>query len=104
VLGGVGVAGFIGSGVFFALRQSEMSSLDDVCRGNVCPASASDKQDKGKLYSTLTPVFLGVGVVGVGVATYLFISGSHRNREQSMLPVDVAALPHGGAMTLHGRF
>jgi hypothetical protein len=104
VVGGVGVAGLIGSGVFYALRQGEKSALDDVCRGSICPESASDKQSKGQLYTTLATVSLGVGVVGVGVATYLFISGSHQNREQAMMPVDVAALPHGGAMMLRGQF
>jgi len=105
VIGGVGAAGLVGSGVFYLMRQSEKNALDEVCRAdNVCPASAKDKQDKGQLYTTLSMVSLGVGVVGVGVATYLFISGSQQRREQALVPLDVAALPGGGAFTVRGRF
>ena len=50
-------------------------------------------------------VFLGVGVAGLGVATYLFVSGagSHQEKAASVMPVDFAALPSGGMITVRGR-
>jgi hypothetical protein len=110
IVGGVGVAGLAASGAFFALRQGAQSDIDKLCRGNVCPKSAEqtvkDKQDQGKLDTALSMVFLGVGVAGLGVATYLLVSGagSHQESAGVTLPVDVAMLPTGGGMiTVRGR-
>jgi hypothetical protein len=111
IVGGVGVAGLAGAGVFYALRASAKSDLDGTCRGDVCPQSLESTQSKGKTYSTLTVVSLGVGVVGIGVATYLFVKGSGGGAKSGgetaglFVPVDVTALPHGGgAVTVRGRF
>ncbi|HVU03383.1 MAG TPA: hypothetical protein VHE30_16600 [Polyangiaceae bacterium] len=107
VVGGVGVAGLIGAGVFYGLRAGAKSDLDDKCRGNVCPESLKGTEDKGKLYSTLSVVSLGVGVVGVGVATYLFVSGSGKEKPPSTalrLPVDVSFSPSGSEVTVRGAF
>jgi len=103
VVGGVGVASLAVSGVFFGLRQSAKSDLDKGCNGNVCPKSLQGKEDDGKLYTTLSYVTLGVGVAGLGVATYLFVAGSGKHQEQASLPIDVAMLPHGGFLTVRGR-
>ncbi|HEX4477806.1 MAG TPA: hypothetical protein VH142_22110, partial [Polyangiaceae bacterium] len=81
VVGGVGVAGLAGSGVFYLLRNSAKNDLDHGCHGNVCPESLKSKQNDGELFTTLSMVSLGVGVVGVGLATYLFISGSHHTEK-----------------------
>jgi hypothetical protein len=92
--------------VFYGLRAGAKSDLDSKCRGDVCPKSLQSTQDKGQLYSTLSVVSLGVGVVGLGVATYLFVSGGKKNGQEQalMVPVDAHALPGGGEMTLSGRF
>jgi hypothetical protein len=103
VVGGVGVASLVTSGVFFGLRQSAISDLDKGCDGNVCPKSLQSKQDDGKLYTTLSYVTLGVGIAGVGAAAYLFIAGPGKAKEQASLPVDVAMLPHGGFVTVRGN-
>ncbi|HVW26057.1 MAG TPA: hypothetical protein VHC69_11860 [Polyangiaceae bacterium] len=104
VVGGVGVASLAASGVFFGLRQVAKSDLDKGCDGNVCPKSLQGKEDDGKLFTTLSFVTLGVGVAGVGVATYLFIAGSGKAKEQaSSLPVDVAITPAGGFVTVRGQ-
>lgn len=107
VVGGVGVAGLIGAGTFYVLRKGAESDLDDTCRGTVCPKSIEDTQNKGELYTTLSLVSLGVGVVGLGVATYLFVSAPKGGPEKAnvFVPVDVAALPHGGGqLTVRARF
>lgn len=75
IIGGVGVASLAASGIFYALRASAKSDLQNKCRGNICPSSLKSTGDNGKLYSTLSPVALGVGVVGVGVAVIMLATG-----------------------------
>ncbi len=104
IAGGVGVAGLGAAGAFFLMRSSEKSDLDAVCRGDVCPKSAENDQTKGQLYSTLSAVSLGVGVVGLGVATYLFVSQPSGGDHVAFVPIDVAAGPGGGSVTVRGRF
>lgn len=107
VFGSVGVAGLAAAGAFYVLRAGAESDLEDGCRGSVCPKSLEDRQNNGELYTTLSFVSLGVGVVGLGVATYLLVSGppSSARAGQVTLPVDVAALPSGGgSVTVRARF
>jgi hypothetical protein len=75
VIGGVGVASLIGSGVLFALRQSTLSDLENKCGPDrmSCPGSARGEVDNLKLYNTTAQVALGVGVVGVGTAVTLIL-------------------------------
>jgi hypothetical protein len=105
IVGGVGVAGLAGAGAFFALRESAKSDLDKTCKDGVCPRSLQGKQDDGKLFTTLSFVSLGVGIAGLGAATYLFLSGTGTTKEQAAMsvPVDVAVLPQGGFVTVRGR-
>jgi hypothetical protein len=69
VIIGIGAASLAASGVFFYLRQSALSDLDDACGGNRdnCPPDQKETYDDAKTYNTLSMVTLGVGVVGVGV-------------------------------------
>lgn len=69
VIGGVGVASLIGTGVLFGLRQSTLSELEDACptRKNCDPGKAS-RYDDLKFYHYGSMVTLGVGVAAVGTA------------------------------------
>lgn len=108
VAGGVGVAGLAASGIFFALRQSAISDLDAQCgpQRNACPASSESTFNSGKTYSTLAGVSLGVGVVGLGVASVLFFtrdSGQPSTSSAQLRLVPSAPQTLGGASLL-GRF
>ena len=75
VVGGVGLASLVVSGVFFLMRNGAKSDLDAMCAGpnkSICPASAKSTQDKGNSDATLSTVFLAVGLAGVGVGVTLF--------------------------------
>ena len=87
-------------------RNGAKNDLDHGCHGNVCPESLKSKQSDGELFSTLSMVSLGVGVVGVGLATYLFISGSHHTENVATTGVkwDAAIGPGMGAVRLDGVF
>ena len=107
VIGGAGVASLIASGVFFTLRNGAESDLDDVCRGSVCPKSSEDKQSSGETYATLTGITLGVGVVGVGVAVVMLLSGDSKDvttEGRSGVSVDVASSSRFTGVNVAGRF
>jgi tetratricopeptide (TPR) repeat protein len=113
VFGSVGVAGLAASGAFYLLRSGAKSDLEEGCNGNVCPESLEDKKKNGELYGTLSLVSLGVGVVGIGVATYLLVSAPSSGSTTAsagrngpvFVPIDVAALPQGGgSVTWRARF
>jgi hypothetical protein len=75
VIGGVGVASLIGSGVLFALRQSTLSDLEKKCGPdrNQCPSSAAGEVSNLGLYNVTAQIALGVGVLGVGTAVTLLV-------------------------------
>jgi hypothetical protein len=73
VVGGLGVASLVGSGVLFGLRQSTLSELEDACDGNSCPKSKESRYDDLKFYHYGSMVTLGVGVAAVGTAGALLL-------------------------------
>ncbi|MBI5533630.1 MAG: hypothetical protein HY898_13000 [Deltaproteobacteria bacterium] len=73
---GVGGASLVASGVFYLMRNKAISDLDAQCIDTRCPASMQDTGDKGKMYTTLGNVTLGLGVVGIGVGTVLLLTGN----------------------------
>lgn len=77
VIGGVGIASLIGSGVLFGLRQSTLSDLEKSCPTRTdCPASKQSRYDDLKFYHYGAQVTLGVGVVALGTAgALLFFQG-----------------------------
>ena len=85
---GVGAASLVGSGVTFLLYNGAKSDLETACGGgadweNTCPTrdktEAQDIIDRGKLMGTLSPIFLGVGVVGVGAGIALLATSPSKS-------------------------
>ena len=74
VVGGAGIASLLLSGVFFLQEKGAESDLNNQCKGNICPASASSTGDKGKSMALLGNITFGLGIVGVGVGTYLLVT------------------------------
>ena len=100
IVGGIGVASLVASGVFFALRNDAESELEDGCRDNVCPESLRSRQEDGERYATLTSITLGAGILGVGVAAVLFLSDSGSAHETARSVVSRSHQP-GRALDLH---
>src|SRR5690606_6372598 len=48
VLGGVGAAGLVTSGVFFVLNRGKVSALEDRCPGQDCSALPADERDAAR--------------------------------------------------------
>jgi hypothetical protein len=75
VIGGVGAASLIASGVFFSLRQNALSDLESGCPNHTCPAgdpSLRDKNDSMRTYHYGALITLGTGVALVGTAVVLY--------------------------------
>jgi PEGA domain len=75
VIGGVGLASLIGSGVLFGLRQSTLSDLESKCGADKasCPPSSRGEVSNLSLYNTTAQIALGVGVIGVGTAVGILL-------------------------------
>jgi tetratricopeptide (TPR) repeat protein len=77
IIGGVGLVGLGAAGYFALQRQSAEDDLTAACRADdVCPRSKQSLQDDGERYALYTNIGLGVGIVGLGVAAVLLITGS----------------------------
>jgi hypothetical protein len=104
VIGGVGAASLVASGVFFILRQSAISDLDSACPSRTdCPPELEDKANSGRMFSTLSVITLGVGVVGVGTGVTLLVMGNGKGKSPEAALTLGAPHAQAGA-TFVGRF
>lgn len=95
VLGGVGAAGLVASGVFFALHRSSVSGLDERCPNQDCSdLSGAERQqaqqdlDAARSREVVMWSTLGVGVAALGTGLTLYLLDQKRTQE-------VVRLPHG---------
>jgi PEGA domain len=96
VIGGVGVASLIGSGVLFGLRQSTVKELEDACGtgGKHCPQSKQSRYDDLKFYHYGAEVTLGVGIAAVGTAgALLFFQRKKKEPATDTAAVQMQLLP-----------
>jgi hypothetical protein len=116
ILGGVGAASLITSGVFFYLNQSAVSDLEDRCPDHDCSklekdawSSAQDDYDSAKTKEVVAWVSGGVGVaaLGAGVALYLL---DHKPTQETVASQKrgvrvIGSAPGADAgLSLHGVF
>ena len=79
IAGGVGVTGTITAGVLWYMRERAIDDLNNGCTAdNVCPSSLRATQTRGERASVGAPIALGIGLVGLGIATYGFLSLEHK--------------------------
>lgn len=74
VVGGVGVAGLITGVVAGLLVLDRKSTVNDNCTGHVCNQAGKDAADSGKTLGVVTTIGFITGAVGLGSATYLYVS------------------------------
>jgi len=106
IIGGVGVVSLAASGYFFTQRNKADDDLTEICKGDICPKSKQSLEDDGKKYAMLTNVTLGVGIVGVGVATVMLLSGGGKKEKSpaSALRINVVPTPQMAGVNVAGRF
>jgi hypothetical protein len=96
---GIGAAGVLGAGAFFALRRGEESDLDRLCRSRgYCPGEGQATIDRSTRWGALSLVSFGVGAAGIGVGAFLLLTAPRSNAGVST--VRLGAVPvAGGALT-----
>jgi hypothetical protein len=113
VIGGVGVVA-LGVGGFFGLRAfSKWGDRNDHCVGG-CDSTAKTAGNDAKTAATISNIGIGLGVVAVGVGTYMVLSAksasqpsavhgrsSRQARAWQVLPT---AGPTGGGLVLQGAY
>ncbi len=107
VIGGVGIASLIGSGVLFGLRQSTLSDLEDQCGPNhdACPSSAASDYSNLKLYNVTAQIALGVGVACVATSvTMLVLQRKHASSAKSGMTLLPSAPNSLAGLSWAGRF
>jgi hypothetical protein len=76
VVGGIGVAGLGVGAVAGILTLGKKGTVDDNCNADKrCNPTGYDAAQSGKTLGMVTTTGLVVGVLGVGVGTYLLLSG-----------------------------
>lgn len=74
VVGGIGVAGLV-TGVIAGLTMlSKKSTVNEQCVGKRCSPEGLDAAHSGRTYGLITTAGLITGALGLGAASYLFLS------------------------------
>lgn len=94
VLGGVGVASLAGAGVFYGLRASALHEVESTCdsNGTNCDPSKRSLDDRGRTYTMVGNVFLGVGIASVGAAITIYALSPARGPTVALIPSPTAML------------
>jgi hypothetical protein len=74
IAGGVAVGGLAAGGIFFALRQSAVSRLEQDCIDDVCPDSAAPTVQRADTMGALSVAGVAIGVAGVAALVVLLIT------------------------------
>ena len=102
VLGGVGVAALASFAGFAVAGASQRDDLKSSCE----PLCASGDVSKVRTKLVVADVSLGVGIVALGAATYLFVTRPATSRPATglVLPIDVRTRTGGAMMSWTGSF
>lgn len=106
VIGGVGVAALGVGAVMGIVAHGKHKDANDVCPGKICSSQkAVDDENSAKSFAWGANVGIGLGVVGLGVATYLLVTAPSSAPAAS---TGVRMVPSvgkdGGGLNLLGRF
>jgi hypothetical protein len=74
VVGGVGVAGVLTGVVAGLIVLNKKSTVNSECPDKVCSQAGLDAAHSGKAFGVVTTIGLVAGALGLGTATYLFLS------------------------------
>jgi len=74
LVGGIGAAGLVTGIVAGVLTLNKKSTVNSECVGKECSQAGLDAANSGKTLGVITTVGLVTGAVGLGAATYLFVS------------------------------
>jgi hypothetical protein len=99
VLAGVGVVALAGTGYFWLTSKSEENDLEE-CEP-FCAESDVDSVRQKRLYGDIA---LGVGVVSLGIATYLFLAPREKAPPPTAARFDLRVAPGAAYAGVAGHF
>jgi hypothetical protein len=107
VLGGVGIASLAVGTIFGVRAVSKRSDAEALCSGSRCTRQAVELNDDAKTAAWIANAGVGVGIVTLGVAGYLWITNP-KQEASGAKQTTLLALPiverHGGGAMLEGHF
>jgi hypothetical protein len=83
VVASVGVAGVLTGIVAGLVVLSKKSTVDAECTGKVCSPAGLEAANSGKTFGVVTTVALVAGALGLGTASYLFLSAPAPENQRS---------------------
>ena len=103
--GGIGLVA-LGVGAYFGARAITLKKRsDEVCPNDSCTEQRGvDDFNDAKTAATISNISVGVGLVGVGVGTYLLFFHSTPRASDRSVRVSFRASPEGGVAAAAGRF
>jgi hypothetical protein len=105
IVGGVGAASLIAGGVFFALRQTTLATLEENCPDRLrCDKSNEPAYERVKLFSVAAPVAAGIGVAGLAAATTLILLEKKPGQPQKGVVVTPVAPNSFAGVSVSGSF
>ena len=105
VVGGVGAVAMLVGGYFGYRSWSEQRAARDLCPESTCTdADGVNHNEKARSAYPFAVAFTGVGLVGLGVGTYLFVRGDRATTGRARLAPDLALGAGGGRVTLGGTW
>jgi hypothetical protein len=107
IAGGVGVTGLTVGGVFGALALSSDASARGACddRTTDCPRLAIEHAETRDRQALISTVGVGVGLAGIAVATWLFLTGADESdAEPAVVSAGASVGPGGLILSASGRF
>jgi tetratricopeptide (TPR) repeat protein len=85
ILGGVGLAA-IGVGSYFGLRAaSQAKDADEHCSGSLCTQEGLDGHDASRTSALIANIGFGVGLAGLGGATFLLLTSNRDGAQRANL-------------------
>lgn len=98
IFGGIGLVALGAAGVMYAYRDGTIHDMDEACGPDrdKCPRRLEDTESRGKTYTNVGNVLLGVGVAAVTTGIILYVVKPQPKKDSASTSVHVA----GGPTTL----
>jgi hypothetical protein len=94
--GGLGLTGF--------MTASAASTYKEHCKDATCDAEGRAAASLGKVTEVVSPVAFGVGLLGIGLGTYLLVSSKGRSPGAAQVTLSPQLSLPGAGMTVSGVF
>ena len=105
IFGGIGLAALAVGGVMYAYRDGTIHEMDAACgtERNKCPRNVEDIESRGRTYTSVGNVFLGVGIAAVTTGVVLYVI-KPKSKDVATTSVHLAGGPSSLGLSLAGAF